>query len=269
MWREVSLLGRDRLLVKEIYPRARGKKPPFLLTGPLGVGKSGVFEWAYQNASGRKAFVSAASTVREILIGIVRGWGLTLGGDGKGLRPERAPISLLEIAIMEEEEGKIFLDDIQRSTPALLRRLKVWRERFTVYACGVPPFNKEELKRNLWGLKEIEIEPLNEDDRLKLAQQVCIAIGSDKSPTEVAQASRGFPGRIVAMALGEVEHTSPRVRGEEIDLSPILILLLVGVVALRYIGIGLSDTSLYILGGLGMGLMIFFRFFLWRGMSER
>ena len=71
------------------------------------------------------------------------------------------------------------------------------------------------------------------------------------------------------MALGEVEHTSPRVRGEEVDLSPILILLLVGVVGLRYIGIGLSDTSLYILGGLGMGAVIFFRFFLWRGMSSR
>ena len=269
MWQETGLLGRDRLLNLEIYPRARGKKPPFLLTGPLGVGKSGIFEWAYQNANGRKALVSAAFTVKEILVGVCLGWGLSLERDGKKLRPERATISILEHAVMQQEEGKIFLDDIQRSTPALLRRLKVWRERFTVYGCGVPPFNKEELKRLLWGLKEISVGPLDEADRLKLAQRVCINIGSDKSPLEISQASRGFPGRIVAMALGEVEHASPRVRGEEVDLSPVLILLLVGVVALRYIGIGLSDTSLYILGGLGMGAVIFFRFFLWRGMSNR
>ncbi len=71
------------------------------------------------------------------------------------------------------------------------------------------------------------------------------------------------------MARGEIENTSPRVRGEEVDISPVLILLIVGVVTLRYIGIGLSDVSLYVLGGVGMGLAIFARFFLWRGMSNR
>ena len=268
MWREVDLVGQDKLLKLEIYPRARGKKAPFLLTGPLGIGLSAIMEWAYEAATGPKALVSATWSVREILIEICLGWGLSLERDGKGLRPERATISVLERAIMQEEEGKIFLDDVQKATPALLRRLKVWRERFAVCIAGVPPFNKEELKRVLWGLKEIEVSPLSEDDRLKLAERVCIHIGSDKSPLEIALASRGFPARITSMAMGVIETTSPRVRGEEVDLSPVLFLLLAGAIVLRYIGIGLGDTSLYILGGTAMGLMIFFRFFLWRGMER-
>ncbi len=198
MWREVSLIGRDKLLNLEIYPRARGKKAPFLIVGPLGVGLSAIMQWAYENATGPKALVSATWTVREILIEICLSWGISLsrdGEDGKKLRPERATISVLAKEIMQQERGMLFVEDIHKSSPALLRRLKVWRERFTVFVAGVPPFNKEDVKRILWGLKEVAVEPLNESDRLKLAERVCIAVGSDKSPLEIAQASRGTSGQ--------------------------------------------------------------------------
>ena len=131
MWREIRLVGRDRLLL-EIYPRAQGKKAPFLLTGPLGVGLTAIMEWAFEVAAGPKALVSASWTVREILIEICLGWELVVGRDrkGKALRPERATISVLAMAVMQEENGKIFIDEIHKASPALLRRLKVWRERF-------------------------------------------------------------------------------------------------------------------------------------------
>ena len=76
MWQEVGLVGRDRLLEKEIHPRARGTKAPFLLTGSRGVGKSAVLQWAYENAKEPRAYVSASWTVKEIMIAICRGWGL-------------------------------------------------------------------------------------------------------------------------------------------------------------------------------------------------
>ena len=68
MWRKTDLIGRDELLNLEIYPRARGKKAPFLITGPLGVGLSAIMQWAYENATGPKALVSGTWTVREILV---------------------------------------------------------------------------------------------------------------------------------------------------------------------------------------------------------
>ena len=56
--------------------------------------------------------------------------------------------------------------------------------------------------------------------------------------------------------------------GEELDLSPFLLLVMAGMVAVRYVGLGLGEIDLYILGGLAMGLMVFFRFWLFKGMKE-
>ncbi len=206
--------------------------------------------------------------MKEMLIEICRAWQLHLERDGKVLRPERATLSVLETAINKAAPGFIFINDIHNATPSFLRRLKLWRERFGVFMAGAPPFKREELRRNLWGLHEIELKSLAKKDRNKLAELICRHVGSDKLPSEIAIASRGYPGRIVAMARGTIEQTSPRVLGEEIDLSPVLLLGLALLVAVRYIGIGLGEMDLYILGGIGMGFMVFFRFFLWKGMKE-
>ncbi len=68
---------------------------------------------------------------------------------------------------------------------------------------------------------------------------------------------------------GEVTPETAKTKGEEIDISPILLLVLVGVMMTRYLAIGLESTSLYLLGGFGMGLGLVFRFFLFKGMTSR
>src|SRR5262245_29090558 len=142
MWREIGLVGRDKMLERAIYPRAVGSKAPFLVTGPRGVGKSAVLECADHHAKAPKAYASASWTVKEVLIAICKGWGLEIERNGKPVRPERATLALLESAINHAREGRIFHDDIHSATPALLRRLKLWRERFVVYASGTPPFTR-------------------------------------------------------------------------------------------------------------------------------
>jgi len=136
-----------------------------------------------------------------------------------------------------------------------------------LYCAGVPPFTKEELKRNLWGLKKIDLEPVAKAHRLEFAKKACEYYGSTKSPVEIAHTSRGYPGRIIAMAQGTVEVASQRVKGEELDLSPVLLIVVVGLVVLRFVGRGMDDTALYFLGGVGMAGAIIFRFFLYRGMK--
>jgi hypothetical protein len=42
----------------------------------------------------------------------------------------------------------------------------------------------------------------------------------------------------------------------------------VAIVAMRYIGMGLNQTDLYILGGIGMGVAMIMRFFLFKGMKK-
>lgn len=268
MWQQTGLIGRDRLLEREIYPRAKAKKPPFLLVGQRGVGKTAVLEWAFGQADGNKALLSASTPMRESMLQIVKAWGLKVLDEDKEINPDRAKIAHLETAIMREEQGTLFVDDISSAPPAFLRRFKVWRERFTVHATGVPPFKKEELKRCLWGLKEIKVHPLSQIDRKRLAKRVCAAVGADKPPSDIAMASRGLPGRITAMTQGEIEETAPRVAGEELDLSPVLLLGVSGLVICRYAGIGLNETALYLIGGMGMGMALFLRFILMRGMKK-
>ena len=211
MWREVGLIGRDKLLEKEIYPAVKGKKGPFLISGPRGIGKTAVLEWAYEHAPGPKAFLTCTATVRENLIELARAWGLEIEGEnGKTKSPLRATVAELSRAIAKAPDGrKIFVDDIQRATPSFLRHFKVWRERHVVFCAGVPPFKREELKRNLWGLREIHLEPIPRGERERLARKLCMALGATKSPKEISRYSRGYPGRMVALVKGIIEEESP------------------------------------------------------------
>ena len=93
MWREVGLVGRDKVLKDEIYPRAEGKQAPFLLTGPRGIGKSALLQWAFENGKAPKAYISASWTVKESLIAIYRDWGLVIVRDGKAVKHETYSIS--------------------------------------------------------------------------------------------------------------------------------------------------------------------------------
>jgi len=274
MWKHVGLLGRDRLLEK-LLPRALGKKPEFLLVGARGVGKSSVLEWCFERAreAGQTAaLVSCDDTVKQVLAEICSAWKLSVYRGDKIVSPHQAGVEALNQAIMKVSNKKsmLFIDDMHMAKPALLKKLKVWRERFTVYACGVKVelTKRESLKRCLFGYREIEIPVLSEEFRLKLAEAVCVHVGSSNSPSEIAAASGGMPARIVAMAQAEVEIISPRVKGEELNLSPVFLMLGGLAVGLRYLGSGLNQTDLYLLGGLGMAIFICLRYVLLPGMSR-
>ena len=261
-----ELIGRDKLLENEIYPRTRDNRQ-FFLTGRRGIGKSALLEWSYHhNSQEKKAFVSSSWTVREMAIAIVRVWNLELKeeDEGKTINPERAQLTVLERAIAKESSGTIYIDDIDKATPTKIRRIRIWKERFTVYLAGTPPY-REEIRPLLWGLKEIEVPPIPKEDRSRLVAKMCSENGATVSIEDVVQASRGLPGRMQAMVLSnEVEDMSERVEGEEHDISWTLLVLIAVIVSVRYIGMGLGRFDLYVLGGLFMSLGLIFRFFLFR-----
>jgi hypothetical protein len=212
--------------------------------------------------------VSAQLPPKELLVSIVEQWSIEIELEGKKVNPQKLTSNMLDKAIAKEQDGTIFIDDIQKASPTLIRRLRLWKERFTLYVAGTPPY-REELKQVLWGLKEYEIGPIPKDKRVELAQKMCEHYEAALSFHDVARTSRGIPGRMAAMAIAEeVEETSHRVEGEELDLGPVLLLGIVAIVAVRYIGMGLNQTDLYILGGLGMGVAMILKFFLFKGMKK-
>ena len=86
----------------------------------------------------------------------------------------------------------------------------------------------------------------------------------------VAQEGRGVPGAILGIldaTAGEDRITPAKVRMiqseaavQYLDMTPALVILLAGVMALRYIGKGIGETELIVISGVGTSLFIVIRF---------
>jgi len=266
MWRQIGLIGRDKLLKQELYWRLK-KRVSFALIGPAGVGKTALLEWCFDHAKEPKVFLSSSHTVRENLQAFCKALDLQLiDNKGKKIAISRATVNQLEQACLKVSDVLIFIDDFERSTPSWIRRLKLFAERHVLIVATRPKI-KEDLKPLMWGMSEINIMPLEKKYRQKLAFAFCNHLGSATSIKEIATKSRGYPARMLAQAKGEASLNSMKVEGEELDISPLLLLAIACLVAVRYVAIGLNETDLYVLGGIGAAIGLFARFMLYRGMK--
>ncbi len=254
-----KLIGRDKILEREIAPRTY-KDAPFILVGQRGIGKSRILSWAYEEYRKDKIYLNSSYTYGYILKEIAKMQGL------EGVK--KRGNSELEIEIIKGKKIAIFLDNIERATPKLIALLTNINETWSIYMAGIEPF-REELKRILWGKKMIKITAIERNDRVRLADEIINATGTMTNRNTIAVESKGNPARAWAMARGEVTRDdTERVEGEEINIAPVLLIAVVAVMVLRYIGIGMGEKDLYILGGIGMGAALFIRFFIFQAMKK-
>lgn len=262
-------MGRDYLLSRQVTPRIKEGRG-FVLTGRHGSGKTAILEWIVQNTPGKIVLVSAANTVKEILTEICVAWKIEVQDDTGKVRGRTSWLSTwMERAVLKQTEGLLLIDDIHQAPPALLRRLKLLRDRVTIIAAGVPPFKREELRRLLWGLPEIHVKSLATSDMTRIAHAAAPFLQSRTPVADAVHAARGMPGQLIAALRGEITPESAKVQGEELDISPLLLVVFAGVMMIRYLAHGLESSSLYMLGGIGMALGIVFRFYVFRGMENR
>jgi hypothetical protein len=241
-----------------------------VLTGTHGVGKTAILEWVQQHCQKPVALVSATGTVKEILTTVCSEWGVEVkDDDGKTRGKTRWRVSWMERALLGRSGGWLLVDDIHCAPPALLRRLKLLRDRVNIIGAGVPPFKREELRRLLWGLPEIQVKPLAAADMTRIGNAAATIIKSHTPVPEAVHAARGLPGQLIHALRGEVTPEAAKVKGEEIDLSPLLLIGLAGIMMLRYIARGVESQSLYMLSGIGMGVGLIVRFYLFKGMNSR
>jgi len=226
-------------------------------------------EWCYKYIEGKKAIISATSTSKEMMTGICVGWGLdVMNPDGEIMPRSKWQLSWMLEAINGETGNWLLIDDIHKISPSNLQKLKPIRDRCKLICTLIQPIKKEELKRLLWGLYYIDLKPINSKDMRRMGDKAAIKISSSTPITEAVHASRGIPAQLFHALRGEVTPEAAKTREEEIDISPVLILVLACIMGLRYLARGLESSSLYLLSGLGMAGAVIFRFYLFKGMKK-
>lgn len=245
-----ELVGRDRIIKGHIYPRIR-KKLGFVLAGQRGIGKTEILKWAYFNYEDeKKLYVSCNETYGETIKRVA---------EIQGLDTQKKTIALLEKEIMQGEEVTLFIDDIEKMKPKQAVFFTAWNGWNKCYLAGVEPF-REEAKKILWGKQKIKVYPIDASHRMELAEHIIKKIGSLVPKEVIANESKGIPGRAWAIAKGEhIRDDDERVKGEEVNIAEILLILVAIVMVLRYIGMGTGQKDLYIIGGIGMAVAYLLR----------
>ncbi|MCP3663968.1 MAG: hypothetical protein GY696_16005 [Gammaproteobacteria bacterium] len=251
----------------QIRPRMKNRIG-FALNGQHGIGKTAIMEWCFKHAEGKKAMVSATQPPKEIFKEICLSWDLDVkDGEGESATPSKWLVPWMHKAILAQTDCWLFIDDMHRITPATLQKLKPIRDRCILVCAFVPPIRKEELKRLLWGLKYIEIGPIKNNEMKRIGQRAAPLIASATPVMDAVHAARGIPAHMFHALRGEVTPESAKTKSEEFDISPILLIFLAGIMALRYVARGMDSSALTMISGLGMAGAVIFRFYLFKGMK--
>jgi hypothetical protein len=147
---------------------------------------------------------------------------------------------------------------------------------------GCASEKRQGVRKLWWRMKEIEVPPLAPEAARAIVKAYIVARGVlIESPalyiTHVVKQSNGNPQAIHDMLdesdkervvdkrrIWEMRHPAG-VR--YLDFTPVVVVAGALVVGLRYVAIGLGDTSLYVLAGLAAALFLALRIFLFRGMG--
>jgi hypothetical protein len=246
-----KLIGRDNLLKREILPRLKSSTP-FILVGQKGIGKTELLKWAYCNYQGNKVYVSCNETRGEIVKRIAKKLDITVN---------KKKVAELEQEVLKSHtKVAVFIDDLENSSPKqaiFFTHLGNWN---TVYLAGVGQF-KERVKKLLWGKQKIRVKPIHRKYRLKLGTYVAKNLGCMVSPEDIANQSKGVPGRAWALGKGQViRDADERVEGEEINIAPVMLVGVVAIMITRYIAMGTGERDLYVIAGIGMACSYLLRY---------
>jgi len=255
---KVGLIGRDKLLSQHILPRINSHDKRFLIKGDAGTGKTAILEWAQTNTPGKSILIRGSATYAQIVKDIVLEWEL----DAEGTK-----LTDYEKAILSETGHTIYIDDLHKAQPKLLALLKILAERHKVCGSILSGIKtKEELKQLLWGLETITLPRLDRQDALRLAEKICITVGSRASHKDVGAASRGLPGRIVAFATaGEISRKEVHLQSEKTAIAPLVVVVVTGLMLFRFVGRVTGETDLTFIGGASMMLLLVVRMLLQGG----
>lgn len=263
-----KIIGRDKLLQKRFLPRLR-KNIGYAITGQPGIGKSALLKWSFDYYKGKKVFFSCDESYSDILRKIAK-----VIDDQELAAITKTRITEIEKAVLQtENEFALFIDDLDRVKPKILLLLKMVRDKslqkhYPIFCTARKGFD-DKVKPLIWGNETVFLKPINEDLRTQLVKEIAESVGKVVDVDALAKLSKGVPGRAVSIIKGEATTEDfEYVEEEEVNIGWILLLWAIFFVCLRYVGIGMSERELYLMGGLGTGCLLFVRLLVFRTMKR-
>jgi hypothetical protein len=176
---------------------------------------------------------------------------------------------------VSQNEYVLIVDDLTDLSVSVGRLIDKLNRKFVIFAALHEV--KKNYEKHFWKFDRVEVTNLPPAEAKKLIRQ-CTA-GAEiedhrMTETYVLQQSAGNPRAIIEIidrlrkepaitrsAVRDVSHTGAR---NQIDLTAVVVLLLLAVVAARFIARGMGSMDGYVLAGIGSAVLMGLRFFLYR-----
>jgi len=205
-------------------------------------------------------------------------------GDFESFRKQHARTSVQGWARMildsvAKDEWTLILDDLSDLSTSTGRLLDQLASKFVVFA-GAQQLRKAHDK-HFWKFERIELKNLPPDEARALIRQAAQGAQVEDMAlfeTHLLQRSAGNPRALLESvarlrkephvtreAVRELAHAGGR---NQVDLTPVLLLLACLILAARFVARGMGETEFYLLAGVGSALAVGLRFALYRMRSR-
>ena len=248
-----------------------------LIVGEAGSGKTVLAERAINNLSRPCCLIDYLGSTKQTLSRIAEGFMVPVtepkfNAKGEEVGERKLTAEELREAILDSSKPSwvIFCDDAEL-WPSSLR---LWLCQLCSRGVSVVLLAKVNLRKDIF-LKAISIEllpPTEEQLRIVMASEA-VALSLPHSPRTLSQLQTRV-GTNLSLARKVVREASLGIYSDEsehtqyLDVSPFIMAVLSSVAVVRFIGLGLGNRSLYIIGGVAMCLVFLVKY-LSRGLNQK
>ena len=262
----------------ELISQAIEQGESLLIIGEQGSGKSTVANSVKASCEdtfkGGIAIVNYSGSIKPFLLSIGRQLKIELTKpkiNSKGEEVGETPMSVDE---MKEEIGSnlfnklLIIDDAHR----LPTSLKLWIEEAHKEGNQLLLFSITDVAKGIFlRLGKVELPAPTELQIRDLMQREAIALNLSLSPSRLATLQRRT-GKNLMLAKKVIRDESLGISSgiehrDYVDISPFIMAGLAGLAVVRFIGLGLGDRTLYIVGGVAMVISLMLKY-LARGLTR-
>ena len=206
--------------------------------------------------------------------------GDTPGPDFETIKKQHARTSVagwtqMVLDSVERHQYALLIDDLSDLTTSTGRLIDKLADPFLIVAALHEVRKAHE--KHFWKFERIEVENLPPDDARRLIRQAAAGAEIEDMQmfeTHLLQQTAGNPRAILESvdrlrkepavtrsAVRELTHSGAR---HQFDLTPMIVIPVICLLAFRFIARGMDNMDLYLLAGLGSALMLGIRFYLFR-----